>query len=144
MFGSSSAARTVLAGLLDQEIDPISLDYVDTDDGEWAETADSRSIVMCQLDLELGKSITTPGDGTDIKAKLESGDPLTTSFVEAEIRRALAVLEAAGIIGSVRVNGRDENGDQLVDETGRAAFELQWIDVATGSPVDDIYRPLGG
>ncbi len=143
--GSTASSRPVLGGLLDQEIDPVSLDYVDTDAGEWSETADSRSIVLCQLELELGKSIGTPGDGTELRAKLESGDPITTSFVEAECRRSLAILEAAGIIGSVRVNGRDpETKRQLTDEAGRAAFELSWIDLATGSPVEDVYRPLGG
>lgn len=141
---SSAASRTVLGGLLDQEIDPLTLDFIDTDDGEWSETPDSRSIVLCQLELELGQSYTAPGDGTDIARILRSGDPVTTAIVEAEIRRALAVLEGAGVIGSVRVNGRDRNGEQLVDESGRPTFELKWIDLATGSPIEDVYKPLGG
>lgn len=141
---STASSRVVLAGLLDQEIDPISLDFIDTDDGEWSETADSRSIVLCQLELELGKSYTTPGDGTSLRERLESGDPLTTLFVESEIRRALGVLEVAGIIGSVVVSGRDDKGRQKYDEANRAVFELDWIDLATGSPVDAQYRPLGG
>jgi hypothetical protein len=140
---SSSSTRTVLGGLLDQEIDPVTLDFLDTDDGAWSETPDSRSIVLCQIELELGKSYATPGDGTSIEETRRSGDPLTTAFVESEIRRALGVLEAAGVIGSVEVNGRDENGDQLVDEAGRAAFEISWTDLATGSPVSDVYRPMG-
>ncbi len=145
--GSPSATpveRTVLGGLLDQEIDPVTLDFIDTDDGAWSETPDSRSIVLCQLELELGKSYTTPGDGTQTRERLEAGDPLTTSSVEADTRRALSLLEAAGVIGSVLVNGKDELGKQLVDESGRAAFELSWVDLATGSPVEDVYRPLGG
>jgi len=141
---SSSSARPVLEGLLDQEIDPITLDFIDTADGAWSDTPDSRSLVLCQLEIELSKSYSTPGDGSEIKARLESGAPLTTAFVEADIRRSLAVLEAAGIIGSVRVSGRDDKGKQKYDETGRAVFELDWIDLATGSPVDATYRPLGG
>lgn len=141
---SSASSRRVLGGLLDQEIDPLTLDFIDTDDGAWSETPDSRSIVLCQLELELGQSYATPGDGTDIARTQRSGTPLTTAFVESELRRAMAVLEAAGIVGSVEVNGRDENGDQLEDETGRAVFELKWIDLATGSPVEDVYRPFGG
>lgn len=141
---SSRSLRTTFGGLLDQEIDPLTLDFIDTDDGEWSETPDSRSIVLCQLELELGRSYNTPGDGTRIREQLESGDPITTAFVESEVRRALAVLEALGTIGSVQVTGRDGKGEQLVDETGRATFQLTWIDLATGSPVEDVYRPLGG
>lgn len=141
---STASARPVLAGLLDQEIDPISRDFIDTDDGAWSETADSRSIVLCQLELELGKSYNTPGDGTSIRERLESGDPVTTAFVESEVRRALAILEGLGIIGGLQVNGRDDQGRQLLDEAGRAVFELHYLDLATGSPVDVDYRPLGG
>jgi hypothetical protein len=136
--------RLTLSGLLDQELDPVTLDYVDTDDGEWSDTNDSRSIVLCQLELEIGGSPFFPGDGTDLKRKLRTGDPITTADVEADTRRALGILEAAGIIGGVRVNGRDEHGKQLLDEGGRPAFETQWTDLATGSPVDDVYRPFGG
>ncbi len=134
----------VLAGLLDQLIDPITLDYIDEDDGTWSETPDSRSIVMCQLELELGGSYSTPGDGTAIAETMRRGDPVTPQFVEAEIRRALGVLEAIGTIGTVNVNWRDGNGDQLVDQAGRAAFEISWTDLATGSPVAGVYSPMGG
>jgi hypothetical protein len=140
----SSTASAILAGVFDQEIDPISLDFIDEDDGSWSETPDSRSIVLCQLELELARSYGTPGDGTTLRSRLESGDPITTSYVEAEVLRAMSVLEELGTIGSVEVSGRDENGDQLLDESGRAAFELSWVDLATGSPVELVYRPLGG
>lgn len=144
---SSATARTTgVSGLLDQEVDPVTLDFIDTDDGEWAETADSRSIVLCQLEIELGKSIETPGDGTRIREQLENedGEPVTTSFVESEIRRALSILENLGTLEGVQVSGRDSSGDQLVDDAGRARFDLAYIDHATGSPVDIVYRPLGG
>lgn len=141
---SSAAIRTVLAGLLDQFLDPVTRDYVKTDDGEWLETPDSRTLVFCFLETELGKSFSAPGDGTEIKAKIESGDPLTTAGVEADIRRAMAVLEAAGITGSPEVTGRDEDGEQLLDESKRAVFLLSWIDLATGSPIEAVFRPLGG
>ena len=141
---SSANVRTVLGGLLDMAIDTGTLDYIPTDDGEWLEVPDSRSIVLCQLEIELGRSYSTPGDGTDIAARRETGEPLTTSFVEAEVRRAMGVLAAAGIVGNVQVTGRDDQGRQLYDETGRAAFLLSWIDLATGSPIDDVTFAVGG
>lgn len=144
-LGASSAGlRTVLAGLLDQYLDPITRDYVRTDNGEWLETPDSRTIVFIILETRLGKSYSAPGDGTEIADRIETGEPLTTANVEADIRRAMSLLEAAGVVGAVDVTGRDENGEQLVDEAGRAAFLLNWIDLATGSPVEAVFRPLGG
>lgn len=142
---STNLDLVAVAGLYDQLVDPITYDFVDTDDGEWEETADSRSIVLCQLEIELGQSLDTPGDGTRIRAQLENeeGEPVTTAFVETECRRALGVLEGLGLLGNVVVNGRDERGLQLIDESGRATIELSYLDLATGSPVDVVYRPLG-
>lgn len=136
---SNAANRAIIGAVYDQEIDPVSLDFIDTDDGEWRETPDSRSIVLCQIEIELGGSIFTPGDGTRIAERLRDGDPLTTAFVEAELGRALGVLATAGILASVRVNGRDRQGRQLFDESKRPVFELHYIDLATGSPVDEVY-----
>lgn len=141
---SSASSRTVLAGLLDQEIDPTTLDFIDTPDGEWAETPDSRSIVLCQLELKLGRSYSTPGDGTRIGEQLAAGDPVTGAFVEADVRRALALLTAEGVISEVDVQYLDDRGVQLVDETGRPLFVLAYKDLATGSPVDLVYRPMEG
>lgn len=143
---STNLELAAVAGLFDQVVDPLTYDFIETEDGEWLETADSRSIVLCQLEIELGASIDTPGDGTRVRAQLENedGEPVTTGFVEAEYRRALGVLEGLGTIAQVQINGRDENGDQLEDESGRAAFEITYIDQASGSPVDLVYRPLGG
>lgn len=136
---SSASNRAILGAVYDQEVDPVGYDFIDTDDGEWRETPDSRSIVLCQLEIELGGSIFTPEDGTRIAERLRAGDPLTTAFVEAELGRALGVLEAASVVSAVRVNGRDRNGRQLYDEAGRPVFELHYIDLATGSPVDEVY-----
>jgi hypothetical protein len=141
--GPSTASAAILGGVYDQEIDPVSLDFIDTDDGAWSETQDSRSIVMCQLDIELGSSYSFPGDGTDIRRRLESGDPLTPSIVIADIRRAMGVLASVGVLTLLDVQGVDADGDQLVDEVNRPIFLLSWIDLATGSPVDAVYRPNG-
>lgn len=143
LSSSSAALRPVIGAVYDQEIDPATADYIDNDDGTWRETPDSRSIVLCQVELELAASIYTPGDGTRIAERIRTGDPLTTAFVEAELGRALGILEVAGVIASVRVSGRDTNGKQLVDETGRALFELHYTDLATGSPVDEVYGIRG-
>lgn len=141
---TSSSVRAFVGGLLDQEVDPVTKDFIDTANGAWSETPDSRSIVLCQIDLELGASYHTPGDGTTIAAMRQTGEPLTTGAVEVDLRRALGILVRDGVIADLEVNGRDEDGRQLVDEAGRAAFELRYRDLATGSIVDLVYRPTGG
>lgn len=113
-------------------LDPLTLDYVDTANGEWVETADSRTTVLCQIEMELNGSITDPGDGTRLRALRRAATPLTIAVVIDEVARALQVLIGAGIIADLVI-------DDGVDETGRTALLLNWTDRATGLPVDAVY-----
>lgn len=134
---NTPTSRGALGGSLDQLIDPVTLDYVDTPDGEWEETADSRSLVMIMLEMRLGKSYSAPGDGTEIKDLLERGEPVTPAVVVADVERAMSILVADGILEDVTV-GTD------TDETGRFVLVLHWRDLASGSPVDLVYAPFQG
>lgn len=119
-------------------IDPVSLDYVDTDDGEFLETADSRTIVMAMIEIRLGEAFDCPGDGTRIKALLEVGDPVTPSIVIAETLRAMGLLVDEGIIADI-----DAKEGPTVD--GRFTLLLSWRDLASGSPVDNFeFEPFRG
>lgn len=146
--GTELITRAGVAGaVLDQFLDPITLDFVDTDDGEWLETADSRTIVIIMIEMRLGKSYSSPADGTRIAAAFEDGEPVTTGFVVTEITRAMGILEAAGVLTDFSIRVTEDgtaDGQVLVDETGRFTPELRWIDLATGSPVDLVYAPFGG
>jgi hypothetical protein len=130
-----------LAGQLDQLIDPALLDYVRTGDGEWAETADSRTIMMLMLELELGASAFDPQDGTTIKAKLRTGDPVTPEEVRSEVLRAGRLLQLDGVLTDLDVQIRDRDGNALVDQAGRSLVVLTWRDLASGSPVDLVFQP---
>jgi hypothetical protein len=136
------SSRAALGGLFDQYLDPITLDYVDTDDGEWLEVPDSRTLVMIMIDTRLNRSYSAPGDGTRIAELLEAGDPVTPSVVVSEISRAMGILAAAGVITSFSMRTTESDGSLLVDESGRFAPELNWIDLATGSPIDLVYTPF--
>lgn len=129
--------RSALGGLYDMVIDPITLDYVDTEDGEWLESADSRTLVMIMLEMRFGEDYAAPGDGTRIKALLESGDPVTADLVLAETMRVMNILVDAGVVADV--TAKDD-----VDETGRFTLVLNWRDLASGSPVDLNYTPFQG
>lgn len=133
--------QSILRGLLDQYLDPITLDYVDTDDGEWLETPDSRSIVMIMIETQLGRSYSAPGDGTRIAESFESGDPVTPLFVVSEVTRVMTALAAAGVLTDFSIRSKDEDGNDLVDVNGRFSPELRWTDLASGSPVDLVYTP---
>lgn len=129
------------AGPSDMLIDPVTLDYVRTDDGEWAETADSRTTMMLMLELELGASPFDPGDGTRIKAAIRAGDPLTPEDVKVEAERAGRVLTQDGVISDLVVTVRDDRDQPLTDAAGRFSPFLQWRDLASGTPIDVAFTP---
>lgn len=133
-----------LSGYLDQYLDPITLDYVDTDDGEWFETPDSRTLVMIAIETRLGKSYSASAEGTRTRDELESGRPVTPQFVQGEITRAMNQLERDGVISGFTMRVADERGAFLVDESGRFSPELRFVDLATASPVDLVYTSLAG
>lgn len=129
VIGSSQTATDML-------IDPVTLDYVRTSTGEWAETADSRTIMMLMLELELGASPFDPADGTTIGARRRDGDPVTTDEIEAEALRIGDLLQRDGLIADFAATVTDAAGNLLRDEAGRLVVALSWRDLASGSPVD--------
>lgn len=143
-MATSATLRSQLGAPYDQYIDPATLDYVDTDDGEWLETADTRTIMMIQLEVRLGTDITAPADGTRIKAMLETGDPVTPEVIVAESLSAAQVLVDAGDISDVSATMVDEAGRALLDDEGRPVVAMAWRDLQSGSPVDLRYAPFQG
>jgi hypothetical protein len=132
----NATARVLHGPLLDVVLDPVTLDYVDTEDGEWLETADSRAMVQCELDIELEADIYIPNSGSRIRRMIEDGTPLDEELA-AETRRALQVLaDEEGAITDVTVSHqRDADGTLLID--------CGWRDVASGLPLDLRYQPFG-
>lgn len=128
-------------GQSDQLIDPTTGDYVDTDNGEWAETADSRPTMLIMLEMELGASPYDPRDGTTLRARMRDGDPVTPEEIESETRRAGGILQAASIIADFTVSIRDPRGQLLRDQSGRLLVQTSWRDLASGSPIDLLLQP---
>ena len=60
-------------GFFDMEFDPETRDYINTTDGEWSETEDSRTAVMMQLDIRYGEWHADPTAGSKIPALKDSG-----------------------------------------------------------------------
>lgn len=120
----------------DMLIDPVTLDYVLTADGAWAETADSRTLVMLMLELELGASPFDPQDGTTMAARRRAGDPVTADEIEAEALRVGDILRREGLIADFEATTTDAAGNLLRDTAGRLIVALSWRDLASGSPVD--------
>lgn len=127
--------------VLDQQVDPITLDYIRTATGEWTEATDGRSTVLLMLELELGASPFTPRDGTTIHAALRSGDPLPPSDVREETIRAMAILQDAGVLSELLVSVTDANGDTLLDQSGRLLVKTEWRDLASGEASGLIFQP---
>lgn len=146
VFNKATTTRSELGGYFDMFIDPVTLDYVDTADGEWLETSDSRTIVMMMLDNRFGEDPLASNDGTLIKAELENdeGRPVTPEFVLSETLRALQVLVQEGIIADVDAAVTDSDGKPLTTEDGTLLVRLHYVDLASGSPVDIDYAPFSG
>lgn len=122
--------------LTDMLIDPVTLDYVRNAAGEWAETADSRTLMMIALELELGASPFDPQDGTTIAARRRDGDPVTPDEIEAEALRVGDQFQREGVIADFSATVRDAADRVLRDSSGRLIASLSWRDLASGTLVD--------
>lgn len=128
-------APSGVSSQLDQLIDPATRDYVRTANGEWAETADSRTMMFLMIEIEFGGSPFDPLDGTTIGELRRNGDPVTIDDLQAETVRVGGILRSAGIISDFEVVVRDSEGAPLRDEVGRQVVRTSWRDLASGSPV---------
>lgn len=130
-----------LSSQIDQLIDPNTGDYVRTDNGEWSETADSRTTMLLMLEIEFGASPFDPSDGTTLGALRRNGDPITPEILRSETLRAGGVLQAAGILADLEVSVRDGDGNVIRDQSGRTLVLAAWRDLSSGSPVDLLLQP---
>lgn len=140
---AAGLGQSALGGLGDRLLDPVTLDYVRTANGEWAETGDSRAMMLIQLETELGASPFFPADGTRVKGMLRRGEPVQPEVVLADALRAGEALVREGLISGLTGEIYDAKGELLRDEAGRPVYHLRWHDLAAGSLVDLMYTPGG-
>lgn len=135
-----STTSIVTFGFFDMQIDPDTRDYIDAEDGSWAETEDSRTAVMMQLDIRYGEWHADPEAGSRIPALVDSGLLMSDAGILQlidETRRALQALVDDGIIADLTV----EQGD--VDfARGRVELQILYTDRSSGHVVDVVYSPL--
>lgn len=124
----------------DQEINPISGDYVRTTTGQWSEVVDSRTTVLLMIALEHGASPFDPADGTTIGELARNGDPITPEDVRAETVRVMETLRDAGLLTDIQVDVRDVQGNVLRDQGGRLLVRTAYRDLASGSTVEFVTR----
>ncbi len=127
-----------LFGLFDQEIDPVTRDYIDTseDGGAWGETESSRTAVMMQLEIRYGEWFVDPEAGSRIPAMLETGDPVLPEEIVDEVRRALQLLADDGIIADIDVALGDYEPEQ-----SRVDVAISYTDRSSGHAVDLVFSP---
>lgn len=139
--GSSPSRPTrTIGGIFDQYLDPVTGDYVDTDDGAWWETEDSRTAVLMQLTIRYGEWWVDPEAGSRLPGMLEADDgaPVTVPQAVDETRRALQALVDDGIITDLLVI-TDPAGDGALH---RGVILISYRDRASGRPVDGVYQPF--
>lgn len=135
------ATTSALQGSQDRLIDPRTLDFVRDGAGGWVHTADNRTTVLIALSVELNASPYDPDDGTLIAARRAAGDLSSPEFIGAETVRVLEGLARAGVLAAPIVSIRDAAGDPLVDDLGRTIVDTAWIDLASGSPINETFTP---
>lgn len=128
-----------LPGSLDRVIDPKTLDYVRLPDGTWADTADSRTIVLIALSVRLNGSPWDPEDGTQLAAMRERGQSISPELALAETQRVGTALTRDGILSRFTASVRTAAGTNRVDALGRLSILCNWHDLASGSPVNLVY-----
>jgi phage gp46-like protein len=135
--GGPTGGGPIGSGALNLVIDPIMRDLVDTADGWFLESTDSRTMVLWQLEATYQKWWGDPLSGSRIR-EIERGDtPADAEDLRDDILRALQDLVADGIISDVAVVLDN-------DEGGRVVLILNYRDRASGNLVDLAYVPFGG
>lgn len=137
---SFNAPNAASSGI-DRLLDPVTRDYVRTDNGEWAETADNRTTVLIAFSIRLGRSPFDPEQGSSIADRIKSGAGLTPEYLLAESERIGAQLARAGILTDLQVTTRDIDKNPLRDGEGRQAVKLEWRDLSSGSPAALTFAP---
>lgn len=122
----------------DQVIDTATLDYVETEDGEWKETEDSSTAVFVELRSREGAWFGDPTAGTQNLAIMEGELPTVDALVDST-KRGLRKLGAAGLIDNVFVKVEAEDAAR-----GYGEIWISWRDRASSKPGDLSYAPLGG
>lgn len=119
-------------------IDPVTGLFVEDGSGGWVEVDTSQTAVMCQLNCREGEWPFDPEVGSQNAALLASSDPTSLDMLIDSSRRALNVLQRAGLISDLTVSQL-----ALEAELGDGSLLLQWRDRASDQPVDLIYPSIG-
>lgn len=143
---SSSSAAALVDGVkqlprgsLNFLIDPDTLDLIDSDDGWFVESPDSRTIVMWQLESTFNAWWGDPSSGSRIRALLRGDDPATGEDLRNEVVRALQPLVDEQFITDLEiVLDRDELAPQ------RPVILINYRDQAANGLVGLAATPLGG
>lgn len=125
----------------DMLLNPVTLDFVRTANGEWEETDDSRTIFLIAINTRLGQSPFDPDHGTSIYEIMQAGALVTPEVLQSETVRVGQALVRAGVLSDLVVAVRDARGRPLADEAGRTTVKASWRDLASGSPIDETFTP---
>jgi hypothetical protein len=140
--GSSSTSGptgggSLAQGALSLVIDPITRDLIDSDDGWFVESTDSRTAVLWQLEATYLAWWGDPTSGSRLRALMRGDVPAIPQDLQDETLRALQPLVDDGIITDLALK-------LDTDEARRNVLILTYRDRASGRPVDLAYVPFGG
>lgn len=133
-----ASTNAELVGLLDLAFDPTTHDFVDSSDGTWLETTDSRTSVIFQMESTLNGWWADASQGSRIREIIEARDvedPADISELVDEVKRCLQVLVDESVIVNLTVTLE-------ADEVGRPVILMMYLDRSSGQRVDLSYVPF--
>ena len=122
----------------DLELDPITRDLVDADDGGAVEVDDSRTAVLFQLTERRGEGWLDEGTGSRIGALLDRLEPASEVELRDAALEALQVLVDDGVISDLAVVVGESPAPAM------AVIVMSYTDVRSGRRVADLVVPFGG
>lgn len=128
---------TLSTGALSLVIDPITRDLIDSSDGWFVESTDSRTIVLFQLECTYQAWWGDAKAGSRVRAIIRGEDPATPQDLSDEVLRALQPVVDEGIISDLVVR-------LDTDENKRVVVLITYRDRTSGRLVDLSYVPFGG
>jgi len=123
----------------DRLLDPNTLDYVRTANGEWVETQDSRTVFLIAMSVRLGQSPYDSEHGTGIAEQRVSGALTSPEYLQAETVRVGTELGLEGYLTELTVTVRDEDGQPFYDERGALVVKARWRDLGSGGFVEETF-----
>lgn len=126
---------------LDFVFDPSTRDLIESDDGWFVESSDTRTPVLFELEDDFNTWWGEARRGSRLRQMLKSGEPLNPEDVRDELLRCMQLFVSEGMIEDLLVSIDEED---LGNGKRRTVFVIDYTDRLSGTPQSATLIPMGG